>query len=162
MAPGTIEKQSVSLILDKSVEASDVAELRNAVEAAAGIDAERGDVLNVSQVEFAKAEEVKPSPVSGALGMLKYVGLGLATLIFLILLSRQLKKRENDQLTGEPLWLREIQAPADAGAAGGGHAGAHRPRTTSSSTRATTRLAESARSSSRPTPSGSRTRCAPG
>ncbi len=112
VAPGAIEKQSVSLILDKSVEASDVAELRNAVEAAAGIDEERGDVLNVSQVAFAKVEEPKASPVGGALGMLKYVGLGLATLIFLILLSRQLKKRENDQLTGEPLWLREIQAPA--------------------------------------------------
>lgn len=112
VAPGTIKKQSVSLILDKSVEASDVAELRNAVEAAAGIDSGRGDVLNVSQVAFAKPAEVKASPVSGALGMLKYVGLGLATLIFLILLSRQLKKRENDQLTGEPLWLREIQAPA--------------------------------------------------
>ena len=112
IAPGAIEKQSVSLILDKSVQASDVAELRNAVEAAAGIDAERGDILNVSQVAFAKTEAVKPSPVGGILGILKYVGLALATLVFLILLSRQLKKRENDQLTGEPVWLREIQAPA--------------------------------------------------
>jgi flagellar M-ring protein FliF len=112
IAPGAIEKQSVSLILDKSVAASDVAELRNAVEAAAGIDAERGDILNVSQVAFAKTEAVKPSPVGGILGILKYVGLALATLVFLILLSRQLKQRENDQLTGEPVWLREIQAPA--------------------------------------------------
>jgi flagellar M-ring protein FliF len=112
VAPGAVEKQSVSLILDKTVDPSDVAELRNAVEAAAGIDEKRGDVLNVSQVEFAKVEEPKASPVGGALGMLKYVGLGLATLIFLILLARQLKKRENDQLTGEPVWLREIQAPA--------------------------------------------------
>lgn len=42
----------------------------------------------------------------------KYVGLGLATLIFLILLSRQLRKRENEKLIGEPVWLREIQSPA--------------------------------------------------
>ncbi|HEY6780291.1 MAG TPA: flagellar basal-body MS-ring/collar protein FliF [Thermoleophilaceae bacterium] len=112
IAPGAIKKQSVSLVLDKSVPPSDVAELRNAVEAAAGIDQDRGDILNVSQIPFAKVEPVKASPVSGALGIRKYVGLALATLIFLILLSRQLKKRENDQLTGEPLWLREIQAPA--------------------------------------------------
>jgi flagellar M-ring protein FliF len=112
IAPGAIEKQSVSLVLDKSVEASDVAELRNAVEAAAGIDAQRGDVLNVSQIPFAKVEPVGAGPVGGILGILKYVGLGLATLIFLILLSRQLRKRENEKLIGEPVWLREIQSPA--------------------------------------------------
>jgi flagellar M-ring protein FliF len=112
VAPGAIERQSVSLILDKSVPASDVAELRNAVEAAAGIDEERGDILNVSQVPFAKVEPVAAGPVGGILGMLKYVGLGLATLVFLILLTRQLRKREQEELTGEPLWLREIQAPA--------------------------------------------------
>jgi flagellar M-ring protein FliF len=112
IAPGKVEKQSVALVLDKSVEASTVAEIRRAVESAAGIDTKRGDTLSVSQVPFAKVETPGAGPVGGMMGILKYVGLGIGSLIFLFLLTRQLRKREDEELMGEPVWLREIQAPA--------------------------------------------------
>jgi flagellar M-ring protein FliF len=112
IAPGAVEKQSVALVLDKTVEASSVAEIRRAVEAAAGIDTKRGDTLSVSQVPFAKVEAPGAGPAGGMMGILKYVGLGIGSLIFLFLLTRQLRKREDEELMGEPVWLREIQAPA--------------------------------------------------
>jgi flagellar M-ring protein FliF len=112
IAPGTVEKQSVALVLDDKVPAEQVPELRAAVEAAAGIDEERGDILNVSQVPFAAFTPPGAKPMGGILDILKWVGLGLATLVFLFLLMRQLKKRENEELAREPVWLREIEAPA--------------------------------------------------
>jgi flagellar M-ring protein FliF len=112
IAPGEVERQSVALLLDKSVAVEQVPELRNAVEAAVGLDEERGDVLSVSQVPFAKVEDPKAGPVPGGmLGLLKWVGLGIGTLVFLILMARQLRKRESEELAGEPVWLREIQMP---------------------------------------------------
>jgi flagellar M-ring protein FliF len=44
------------------------------------------------------------------LGPLKWVGLGLATLLFLFFMSRQLKKREGETIAS-PAWLREIEEP---------------------------------------------------
>src|SRR3712207_8706760 len=50
-------------------------------------------------------------PICGILGLLKWVGLGIGTIVFLFLMVRQLRKRESDELAGEPVWLREIQMP---------------------------------------------------
>jgi flagellar M-ring protein FliF len=113
IAPGEVERQSVALVLDESVEAGQVPELRSAVEAAVGLDEERGDVLSVSQVPFAEVEEpAGGGPVPGGIaGLLKWVGLGLGSLVFLFLMARQLRKRENEEITGEPVWLREIESP---------------------------------------------------
>jgi flagellar M-ring protein FliF len=112
IAPGEVERQSVALVLDESVEAGQVPELRSAVEAAVGLDEERGDVLSVSQVPFAEVEEPQAGPVPGGIAdLLKWVGLGVGSLVFLILMARQLRKRENEELTGEPVWLREIESP---------------------------------------------------
>ena len=112
IAPGDVERQSVALVLDKSVPVEQVPELRNAVEAAVGLDEERGDVLSVSQVPFAKIEDPAAGPVPGGImGLVKWVALGLGTIVFLVLMTRQLRRRENDELTGEPVWLRELEAP---------------------------------------------------
>ena len=79
---------------------------------AAGIDAERGDVFQASQLAFAKAPaapKAGPVPVT-LLGPLKWVGLGLATLIFMFFMSRHLKRREGEALAS-PSWLTEIEQP---------------------------------------------------
>jgi len=44
------------------------------------------------------------------LGPLKWVGLGLATLVFLFFMSRHLKRREGEAIAS-PAWLREIEEP---------------------------------------------------
>ena len=112
VAPGQVNRLSVGLVVDKSVPPAQVAALKNAVSAAAGIDTTRGDVLNVSQVAFAKATTTTPAagPAGGMLGYAKYGAAGLGLLAFLFFVMRHLKKRERESL-GEPTWLRQIEAP---------------------------------------------------
>ena len=51
-APGTVRRQSVSVVVSDSVQGVDLAGLEASVSAAAGIDATRGDVVSVSQMAF--------------------------------------------------------------------------------------------------------------
>lgn len=113
VAPGAINAQQVSVLLDRSVPASAVPQIRAAIASAAGIDARRGDVLTVGQVAFARPPAAAaPSPVATYGGYLKYLFVGLATLGFLLFLTRQLRRREQETLAGgEPTWLSEIEAP---------------------------------------------------
>src|SRR4051795_4615832 len=112
VAAGQVNRLSVGLVVDKSVPPAQVAQLKNAVSAAAGIDAKRGDILNVSQVAFAKPATTAPAagPVGGMLQYAKYAAAGLGLLGFLFFLMRHLKRRERESL-GEPTGLRQIQAP---------------------------------------------------
>ena len=110
-AKGTVNKLNVALMVDKSVPADVFASLEQTVSAAAGIDQARGDTFQAAQMAFAKAETPKAGPVpTTLLGPLKWVGLGLASLLFLFFMVRGMKKRENDNL-GTPAWLAEIEEP---------------------------------------------------
>jgi len=112
VAPGAINAQQVSVLLDRSVPASAIPQIRAAVASAAGIDARRGDVLTVGQVAFARPPAAAaPSPVAAYGGYLKYVFVGIASLVFLLFVTRQLKRRESETLATAPTWLSEIQAP---------------------------------------------------
>jgi flagellar M-ring protein FliF len=113
VAAGQVNRLSVGLVVDKSVPPAQVAALKNAVSAAAGIDSKRGDVLTVSQVAFAKPATATPAagPLGGGiLDYAKYGIAGLGLLGFLFFLMRHLKRRERESL-GEPTWLRQIEAP---------------------------------------------------
>src|SRR3954466_5275500 len=111
VAPGQVNRLSVGLVVDKSVPPAQVAQIKNAVSAAAGVDTTRGDVLNVSQVAFAKpAATPAAGPAGDMMGYAKYGAAGLGLLVFLFFLMRQLKRRERESL-GEPTWLRQIEAP---------------------------------------------------
>jgi flagellar M-ring protein FliF len=112
IAPGAVNAQQVSVLLDRSVPASALPQIRAAVASAAGIDARRGDVLSVGQVAFARPPTAAaPSPVATYGGYLKYVFVALATLAFLFFVTRHLRRRESETLAGEPTWLNEIAAP---------------------------------------------------
>ena len=131
-APGTVNRLDVALVLDKSLEPQK-AEIMNLVAGAAGLqEAERGDRITASVLPFAaqpkpQGESTGPVP-AGAVDMAKYGALGFASLIFLFFVGRHLRRREDEALMGEPLWLRQIEAPqslssleaAQAGGAAGG------------------------------------------
>jgi flagellar M-ring protein FliF len=114
VAPGAVNRLDVALLVDRSVPAAEVAELRTAVASAAGIQADRGDTLAVSQMTFAKPEDVTsdggPLGNGGIMDYAKYVLLGLASLLFLFFLARHLRRRENEVLA-DPAWLRQLEAP---------------------------------------------------
>ncbi|MDP8943592.1 MAG: flagellar M-ring protein FliF [Actinomycetota bacterium] len=112
IAPGTVNRQAVSLVLDASVPPGTVPEIRRAVESAAGIDLERGDALSVSQFPFAQPKgEHGPDAIANLVDYAKYAALGLAVLLFLLFVARHLRRRELELLDTEPTWLRDIDAP---------------------------------------------------
>jgi flagellar M-ring protein FliF len=108
IAPGTVESQHVSVLLDKSVPASALPAIREAITNAAGIQSKRGDTISIGQVAFAKAST--GAAASSPLGDAKYALLGLGGMIFLFFTTRSLRKREKETIE-EPKWLRELDAP---------------------------------------------------
>ena len=114
VVPGSVQRLSIALVVDKSVPAAQVASLQDAVSALAGVDKKRGDTVSLARVAFGKqatVAAVKPGPLDaagGPLGIAKWVGLGLGALLFLFFVRRGLKRREGEALGLEPTWLREI------------------------------------------------------
>jgi flagellar M-ring protein FliF len=112
VAPGAVNKMNVSLVVDSSVPPKSVAAIRSAVAAAAGVNTTRGDRMAVSQVAFAKPPVAAKKPATAmALGFAKYIAAGLGLVAFLFFVTRHLRRREDQALLGEPVWLREIEAP---------------------------------------------------
>ncbi len=110
VAPGAVNKLNVALLVDQSVPPAVFASLEQTISSAAGIDTARGDTIQAAQVPFAKVETPKAGPVpTTLLGPLKWVGIGLASLLFLFFMSRALRKREGEALT--PAWLTQIEEP---------------------------------------------------
>jgi flagellar M-ring protein FliF len=111
VAPGAVTKLNVALMVDKSVPPATVAQLQKTIAAAAGVTPSRGDTISATQLAFAKPPVPKTGPVpTNLLGPLKWVGLGLGTLLFLFFVSRGMKRREGENL-GTPSWLTEIEEP---------------------------------------------------
>ena len=112
-APGAVNKLQIALVVDKTRARRPTSpRSRTPSRAPRATTRQRGDVFQAAQVPFAKpaaAPKAGPVPVT-LLGPLKWVGLGLATLIFLFFMARHLKKREGEALTA-PAWLREIEEP---------------------------------------------------
>ncbi len=112
VAPGGVTRQTISLVLDNSIPAAEAVELKNAMAAAAGLEPKRGDTITTSRIAFAKPPEPsQPSPVGGILDIAKYVALGLAAALFLFFAGRHLRRRQEDVLDAEPVWLHELNAP---------------------------------------------------
>jgi flagellar M-ring protein FliF len=115
VAPGSVNRIDVALVVDQSVPAAQVASLQKSVASLAGIQTARGDTLAVSRLAFAKpaaATATKSSPLSALsdpIGLAKKVLLALAALIFLFMMRRALKRREGEASVPEPTWLRELE-----------------------------------------------------
>src|SRR3954452_10907470 len=130
VASGAVNKQSIAVVLDKSVPPADVNALKQAIQGAAGVDVKRGDTLSVTQVAFAKPKVPAAPMVTNILSYLKFVGLGFAMLIFLFFMKRHLKRREGEELTS-PTWLRELEAPISLAELESGNTAVLSPVTTS-------------------------------
>ncbi|HWK27761.1 MAG TPA: flagellar M-ring protein FliF C-terminal domain-containing protein, partial [Solirubrobacter sp.] len=110
VAGGTVNKLNVALLVDKSVPADVFSNLKSVVATAAGVQTARGDTITAQQIGFLKEPEPKAGPVPASLlGPLKWVGLGLAALLFLLFMVRGMRKREGENLT--PAWLTTIDEP---------------------------------------------------
>jgi flagellar M-ring protein FliF len=110
IAPGTVETQHVSVLLDHSVPAASLPAIREAITNAAGIQSKRGDTISIGQVAFAKPVTAAASSSASMMSYAKYALLGIAGAIFLFLTTKSLRKREREPI-GEPVWLRELEAP---------------------------------------------------
>jgi flagellar M-ring protein FliF len=112
IAPGAVKRQSVSVLVDKSVPASAIPAIKTAVSNAVGLQPKRGDALSISQLAFAptKATPVAAAP-SAIMKYAKYGILALGSLIFLAFAGRLLRKREREPFAGQPTWLRELESP---------------------------------------------------
>jgi len=111
IAGGSVNKLNVAMIVDKSVPPAVFNQLKSTVSAAAGLNSARGDTIFAQQMAFAKPVTPKAGPVpTTMLGPIKWVGLGLASLLFLFFMTRGLKKREGENL-GTPAWLTTIEEP---------------------------------------------------
>jgi flagellar M-ring protein FliF len=109
IAPGTVESQHVSVLLDHSVPAASLPAIREAVTNAAGIEPKRGDTISIGQVAFAKQAEAGAA-ASSPIGYAKYALLAIGAALFLFFTTRSLRKRESETIE-EPVWLRELDAP---------------------------------------------------
>jgi len=114
IAPGAVNKLDVALLVDKSVPAAQATALKNAVAAAAGINAKRGDTINLSTIAFTKPKAA-PNPAGlpvppAFMAPLKYAGIGLASILFLFFVTRALRRREQEAIP-MPTWLSEIEGP---------------------------------------------------
>ena len=114
IAPGNVLSQSVAVTVDKSVPAAELPTIRAAVANAVGLNAKRGDTLSIGQLAFAKPAATTTAAPSATSSYLKYAkyGIGaLGSLIFLVFVGRMLRRREREAFTGQPTWLRELEAP---------------------------------------------------
>jgi flagellar M-ring protein FliF len=113
IAPGQVNKQSVSVLVDKSVPASEIPALRAAVTNAVGLNPKRGDTLSFGQIAFPAVPKVTPTanPMSKMIGYAKYAVIGIGALLFLFFMRRTLKRREQEPFAGNPTWLRELESP---------------------------------------------------
>ncbi len=113
VAPGAVNNQTISVLIDKSVPASALPAIKAAVENAVGFNPKR-DKISIGQLTFAKQPVAAAPTASSTSSMLSYAKYGLAglgSLIFLVLTTRMLRRRERETVAGQPTWLRELEAP---------------------------------------------------
>ncbi len=112
VAPGAVEDQHVSVLLDKSVPATSIPAIKEAVSNAAGIQSKRGDTISIGQMTFAKpVAATAAGPAGGMLGYAKYALIGIASAAFLFFTTRALRRRELQSVDEQPVWLRELELP---------------------------------------------------
>lgn len=115
VAPGEVKRLSVSVLVDTSVPASNLAAIRSAVAAAIGYDPTRKDVVNVSRMAFQTPSGTTATTsggLSSMLGLVKTVVAGLAALLLLIYFVITFRRRERKMMTISSAALPSNRPPA--------------------------------------------------
>jgi flagellar M-ring protein FliF len=127
-APGTVDRLSVSVVLDDSVTAAQEASITSTVAAAVGLDQVRGDTLSVARLPFdasVKDDLSAPSgdPMAQYLSYLKLLVPMLAIVLAFVLVTLLLKSLAKRQSAFPvPGYQATVLAGATALGAGGGQA----------------------------------------
>jgi flagellar M-ring protein FliF len=116
VAPGAVNQLHVALLFDSSVPAKAQKALQATVGTMVGLVPSRGDTISMASVPFQKpaaATGAAAGPlgaigVSSPLALVRDALIGLAAIVFLFLIRRNLKKREREPRFAEPTWLRDI------------------------------------------------------
>ncbi len=112
VAPGSVQKLSVGLVVDSKLPPAVAQQAQAAVAGAVGLPASG---VTLSRMPFATPTTPTPAggPIpSGIIEPLKTGGLVLAALAFLLFVGRHLRKRESTAFAEDPGWLRELSLPA--------------------------------------------------
>jgi flagellar M-ring protein FliF len=121
-APGSVDRLSVSVVLDDSVSAAQESSITSAVAAAVGLDQTRGDTLSVTRLPFDASvkEDLVAAAGNGLDQYLRYLKLLLPLLavvlgfILVMLLLRSLSKRQ--LALPSPAMVQALPAPLTAAA----------------------------------------------
>lgn len=117
-APGAIRRLTVAVLVDSSVPAETYAEVEAIVSNAVGLDATRGDAIQVSQVAFdtsvadaaaeaaAAAEEAER--MSTIFSIARQVGIALLVIAIMVLGALALRRQRRTMLTLEALEARGV------------------------------------------------------
>ena len=116
VAPGAVNQLHVALLFDSSVPAKAQTALQQTVATMVGLVPSRGDTISQASVPFQKATAAGGAAggplgaigVSSPLALVRDALIGLAAIVFLFLIRRNLKRREREPRFAEPTWLREI------------------------------------------------------
>ncbi len=119
-APGSLDRLSVSVVLDESVTAAQESALTSTIAAAVGLDQTRGDTLSVTRLPFdASVKDAFVVPAANGLGeYLQYLKLllpMLAIVLAFVLISLLLKSLAKRQATTPAYSPLLAAAPAMAG-----------------------------------------------
>jgi flagellar M-ring protein FliF len=110
VAPGSVNRQTIAVLVNSTVPATLIPTIQSAVQNAVGFRAGR-DTISVGAAPFQKVTAATAGSSPGKLGDVKYVLVGVGALAFLFFMSRLLRKRETDDFAGRPTWLRELETP---------------------------------------------------
>src|SRR5579884_199543 len=115
--PGSVKRLSVSVVLDSSIPADQVAELQKAIPAAVGLDSSRGDQVQIASVPFDKSfaeaekkaiEEAKSQEqMNQYLGLARSFGLPVLGMLLLVVMAFIVTRRARPEavpaLAGSPV-----------------------------------------------------------
>lgn len=115
--PGQIKQISVSVLVDSITDPTQLNVLKNAVSAAVGIDATRGDSLSVESIVFDRTyytdQVAQMESASKTSTYIKYGEIGGAVLLFIILLLYVQKLLKNLKLASNDAWVPVMKNVSD-------------------------------------------------
>jgi flagellar M-ring protein FliF len=118
-AQGTVNRMDIGLVIDTAAAAKlgdqGLKDLQSTLQSASGQQAAatKGS-FSVTKMAFAKTATPKvagPLIPTAFAGILKGVAVGIGALLFLLFITRHLRKREREELMDEPTWLRQLPRP---------------------------------------------------